>query len=101
MDSCELWCRVTVTHDGGSEFALSICGAGVPGIEAVDAVARLSWLARRAGASVHLSHVSREMRELLDLAGLSVEMQWEAEGGEEQLRLHRSEEDRQLGDLPS
>lgn len=101
METWRPWFRVTMTDEQGVEAGWLVGGYGAPALDAVDAVARLMLLARRAGTPVRFSEVATGVRELVELAGVGVEMQWEPEGGEQQLGLHRGEEDRQLGDLPS
>ncbi len=46
-------------------------GVTDPDLATVDALARLQLAARRLGRSIRLRHASRELRELLSLAGLS------------------------------
>jgi anti-anti-sigma regulatory factor len=68
---------------------------------AVDRLARLQLAARRAGAEVQLRNLSRELEELLELAGLGdvlrVEVKRQPEDGEERGRI---EEERELADPP-
>jgi ABC-type transporter Mla MlaB component len=68
---------------------------------AIDALARLQLAALRMGAQVRLRHVSRELRCLLEFAGLEevlgVEPEREPEEREERLGV---EEERQLPDPP-
>jgi hypothetical protein len=66
----------------------------------VNLVARLALGARRAGRRLVLVEVSAELAELLDLAGLPVEVQRQAERGEEALRVEGVEEEVEPGDLP-
>jgi ABC-type transporter Mla MlaB component len=47
------------------------------------ALVRLRMAARRTGRPVTLRGASADLRELLELAGLSGEFEWEAEEGEE------------------
>ncbi len=99
MPSVQLWCRVTLVAPDGTELgACELEGAGSPDLSAVDVVARLALLAKRLGGTVTLRAVSPGMRELLDLAGLGVEMAGQAEGGEEVLVVEEVEEERHLGD---
>jgi len=97
MGSCRLWYRVTVVSEEGSEVDWNVGGAGRPTMQAVDTVARLALLARRGGASIRLSEVAPEMRELLDLAGLTLEVPWQAEGGKDPLGVQEGVES---GDPP-
>jgi hypothetical protein len=73
---------------------------GFPDIEMVDALARLALWAKKGGAVLSLDELSTEMRELLELAGLAVEMEREAEGTEE-LRAEQREEAVDPGDPPA
>lgn len=101
METWRPWFRVTTTDEQGAEAGWLVGGYGSPALDAVDAVGRLMLLARRAGSAIRFSEVIPEVRELLELAGLGAEMQWEPEGGKEKLGLHGGEEDRHLGDLSS
>jgi hypothetical protein len=76
-------------------------GAGAPTLGAVDDVARLALLATRLGCRIALAEVSPAMRELLDLAGLRVEVQGQAELGEEPLGVQERQEEVHPGDLAS
>ena len=64
-----------VGADGTALSGRAFGGPGSPDIDAVDQVARLVLRWRRLGARVTLRDVSPEMRELLELAGLAVEME--------------------------
>ena len=64
-----------VGADGSVLSGRAFGGPGAPDIDAVDQVARLVLRWRRLGARVTLRDVSPEMRELLELAGLAVEME--------------------------
>jgi hypothetical protein len=75
-------------------------GPGPPDLETVETVARLALTARRRGAAVVLVAVSPPLRELLEMAGLDVEMEGQAEGGKETLGVKRLQEEAHLGDLP-
>jgi hypothetical protein len=50
-------------------------GRGAPDLGALEDVARLALLAERLGGRIALAEVSPTMRELLELAGLSVEVE--------------------------
>ena len=100
-----LWCRVTVVVANNTALIChELGGPGLPDLGAMDVVARLALLAGRLGGRIILSDLSPEMGALLELAGLPVELEGEAEGGEEALRVQRGEEevhgdDRPTGDL--
>ena len=49
----------------------------------MDALARLVLVARRLGVDVRIVHPPRELVELLDLAGLRVQVLGQSEGGEQ------------------
>lgn len=85
------WCRLTIVGDSGR----------LPDISVVDQIARLALAARRAGGQLSIDSLCDELAELLDLAGLGVDVAWEAERREQPLGVHGVEEDGQLGDLPA
>lgn len=58
-------------------------GPGLPDLESVDKVARLALVAAHLGGHIALQEVSGAMQELLDLAGLVLEVPGQPEGGEE------------------
>jgi hypothetical protein len=93
------WCRATVVRCDGTvvgEYVFE--GAGRPDLGAVDGVARLALLASRVGGHVALVEVSTEMRELLDLVGLAVEVEGQSELGEEPLGIQEPQERIDPGD---
>jgi hypothetical protein len=97
-----LWCRVKVVVAGRTAlFCHELGGPGLPDLGAVDDVARLALLAGRLGGHIMISDISPAMRSLLELAGLGVEVQGEAEGGEEPLGVEEGEEELHPGDLAS
>lgn len=101
MSTAPPWCRVKVFGaDGGALTECVLRGAGRPDLGAVDVVARLALLARRRGGDVVLTDVTAELRELLALAGLRVEVEGEPEGGEESLGVEELEEERGARDAP-
>ncbi len=80
-------------------------GVTEPDMGTVDALARLQLAARRLGCSIRLRHASRELQELLSLAGLSdvlpcrTELVVEAEGqAEEREETRGVEEEGDPGD---
>jgi hypothetical protein len=85
-----LWCRVQIV---GADHTTLAChqlgGPGLPGLGAVDDVARLALRARRLGGRIILSDVSPGLRSLLCLAGLRVEVEGEAERREEPLGVEK------------
>jgi hypothetical protein len=97
-----LWCRVLVVGPDRTALASHrLEGAGMPDLGAVDDVARLALLAGRIGGRIILSDVTPALRSLLELSGLRVEAEWEAEGGEESLAVQEGQEKLHPGDLPS
>jgi hypothetical protein len=85
MAGVELWCRVAVVDAHGTVLVgCAYEGVGTPSLQAVDGVARLALLAKRLGGGLVVSEASPAMCELLDLAGLPVEV-----GGQPELRKDR------------
>ena len=58
-------------EDSGADVALCELRAVAADAVAIDALARLQLTARRLGRRVRLRHVSRELQELLEFAGLA------------------------------
>jgi hypothetical protein len=88
MVACQRWCRATVFGGDGrviGEYVFE--GEGRPDLGAVDGVARLALLVSRVGGRVALVDVSPEMRELLGLVGLAVEVEGQSELREEPLGI--------------
>lgn len=97
-----LWGRVQIVGADDATLAYhQLGGPGLPDLGAVDDVARLALLARRLGGHIVLSDVSPELCSLLDLAGLRVEVEREAESREEPLGIEEGQEELHPGDLPS
>jgi hypothetical protein len=98
----QTWCQVTLVGPDGAELVRgALEGPGDPDLRMVEEVARLMLAARHLGAGVRLGGVMPVVRELLELSGLGVEVQWQAEGGEEGGGLGNSQEEGQPGDLPA
>jgi hypothetical protein len=88
MAEREIWCRVRLVNQGGTELGrYSFEGYGEPDLTAVDIIARLSLVAGRQEAALVLEEVSDAMSLLLHLAGLSVQVEGQAEGREEPDRI--------------
>jgi hypothetical protein len=101
MVVARLWCRVSVVGPGGGIVAGWIMErSGDPDLGTVDELARLMLAAARLGGGVVVTERSPRLHELLDLAGLPVQMEREPEGGEEPLRVQGGEEEVHGGDLP-
>jgi len=93
------WCRISELADDGNRQELGgLEGEGPPDLAVVDELARLALAAVRRGHRLRLSHVAAELAQLLELAGLRIEVEGEAERGEETLGGHQGEEVAQLGD---
>ncbi|MFF3510074.1 STAS domain-containing protein [Streptomyces sp. NPDC002573] len=72
-----------------------VCDAsrtGPPALATVDALARLQLAARRAGGRIRLRHPAPALRALLDLAGLPIELEGQAEQGEPALGVEEAVE---------
>jgi hypothetical protein len=101
MAEVEVWCRVTVVASDGSEVARhALSGAGRPDLAAVDHLARMALDARRLGAIVVLVDPAPDLVSLLDLAGLGIEVEGQAELGEEPLGVEEVEEELHPDDAP-
>ncbi len=85
------WCRITIVLEG----------PGAPDLAAVDDLARWQLLGHRLGGRVVVDQVAPQMTQLLELAGLGVEVQWQAEGWEQPIVVQQVEEEGHLGDLPA
>lgn len=97
-----LWCRVLVVGPDRTALASHrLEGPGVPDLGALDDVARLALQAERLGGRIVLSDVTPALRSLLELSGLRVEVEREAEGGKESLGVEGGQEELHPGDLPS
>lgn len=92
MDAGEQSSTIVVVLEGDLELVLGGTAGLRPDLALVDALARLQLAARRLGCSIRLRDASRELHELLDLAGLGdlvagpaglpLDAGREAEGGE-------------------
>ena len=69
------WCRFSLLDEEGSEIASGfLTGDAGPDIDAVNAIARLVLTARRSGTTFKLFDACPELIELIELAGLSVQV---------------------------
>lgn len=91
---------MSVIVDGRVVGSWVLDGMGRPDLAAVDRVARRALAAARAGGRLVLDDVDPAMLELMALAGLAVEVQGQAEGGEEPLGVDEGEEEGHLDDVP-
>ena len=94
MTAVERWCRVTVAARDGSIVACrALEGPGAPDLAAIDDLARLLLFGKRWGGRVTVTEISPAMSELIALAGLPVEVQGQAEGGEQPLGVEEVEDE--------
>jgi hypothetical protein len=71
-----LWCRLWILDgDGTVTSAHRLEGAGAPDLGAVEEVARQALQATRAGGRLVLVEVAPELRALIELAALPVQME--------------------------
>ena len=102
MARSDRWCRLTVVDlDGRVRWDGVLGGPSRPDLAAVDRLARLALAARRRGGSVRLSEVTPALAELLELAGLGLEVERQAEGGEETVGVEQGQEEVHGPDLPA
>ncbi len=102
MSIVQPWCTVTLLGPEGVALASwALEGPGPPNLDTVGHVAHLALVAGRFGGTIVLSDLGQELRGLIDLAGLPVEMSGEAEGREEPSGRQRGEEEVHPGDLAS
>jgi len=102
MATLQRWCQATVVGADGAVLAgCVLAGRGAPDLGAVDEVARLALLAARHEGRVVLAEVSAAMRELLELAGLEVEMEGQSEPRKEPFLIQEGQEEVQPRDLSS
>ena len=73
----------------------------VPGLAALERVARLALAAKRCHGRLLLSRVPAELAAVLELAGLGVEVRRQAEGREQWLEIREREEVAEGGDPPA
>lgn len=93
------WCRmVAIAQDGTALGVWLLEGSGLPGLPALAEVAERALEARRAGGRLVLDAATSELAELIELAGLPVEVRRQAEGREQSLGVDEVEEEGHLGD---
>ena len=90
-----------MSSDGTVLACCELEGPGRPDLAVVDDVARLALLAARLGGAITVAQVSPLMRELLELAGLRVEVEGQTELGEEPICIQEVQEEVHPGDLPA
>lgn len=86
--------------DGGIVTGCVLEGLGLPDLR-VDEVARQALLAARLGGVITLAEVSPAMSELLELAGLRVEVERQVKIREEPLDPQEGQEEVHSADLPA
>lgn len=95
------WCRISLNHPDGETLArVDVAGSGGPDVGAVDVVARFALLAVRIGALLVVEDAPPELRRMLELAALGVEVKGQPEAGEETLGLEQVQEEAHLRDPP-
>ncbi len=77
------WARVVIQSADGRREVTWLIGQAPPDLTVIDALARLQLACRRRGQRVLLEEVAEMLDELLELAGLRREFEWDPEGGEE------------------
>jgi hypothetical protein len=101
MTAIRPWCQVTIVGQAGIVLAdRALVGSAAPDLDAVDELAWMALIAGRIGGGITLDRVSPELRELLELCGLGVEVERKAEGREESLGVEEGEKIVHPGDLP-
>jgi hypothetical protein len=80
----DAWARVrAVRADGATLFTSVVRGRGLPDLDTVEKVARLKLAAVRLECRLVLEQPSPGLLELLELAGLRVEVEGQPEGRED------------------
>jgi len=101
MDGRQHWCRVVILGPDRTALAgWQLKGPGLPDLSAIEDLAQLALLARRFGGSIIVCEASTPTRELIELAGLGVEMEGQTELGKEPLGVEKRQEETHLGDAP-
>jgi hypothetical protein len=101
MGCVQPWCRVSLVGPaGGAVLSWLVEGPDPPDLGTVDDLARLALLAGRLGGVIVVTELSPPLRDLLDLAGLGVQVEREPERREEPFGVQRGEEVVHPGDLP-
>jgi hypothetical protein len=76
MADCRPWCRVSLVDPHGDVVAgWALAGEANPKLDAVDLIARWVVVAKRAGTTLRIGDACPEILELLELAGLAVEVE--------------------------
>jgi hypothetical protein len=100
MATVQRWCLIKVVGPDGVVLAARVLeGPGSPDLRAVDDLARLALLATRLGGGISVAEVSPAMQELIELTGLPVEVERQAEPREEALGSQEIQEEIHPRDL--
>ena len=76
MGDTRCWCRFSLLDGQGSVVAGGVlAGADSPDIDTVNMIARLALMARQTGTTFQLAGACPELLELIELAGLPVEVE--------------------------
>jgi hypothetical protein len=94
MGSKRLWCRVSIVGlDGTQLLVRNLAGSDAPDLETVDELARLVLTADRFGGDLIVTELADELRELLDLVGLRVEVERQTKPRKEPFGLEIRQEE--------
>lgn len=95
-----VWCQVRVVSAGGTVLARrTLAGAGSPDLRVLEELARLALVTQRSHGFMWVEHLAPELAELIDLAGLGVQVQGQPETREEPLGVQEGQEEAQPDDL--
>jgi len=89
MEEDRLFAVVLIVRDDGSKETVRIIGEGKPDMSLVDALARMKLIEKRRGSLLRLVEVSEALERMVDLAGLSRELEGEPEGGEQHFGVEK------------
>ncbi|MFF4502245.1 STAS domain-containing protein [Streptomyces sp. NPDC001401] len=84
--------RELLESTGAGAVVVDVAAIGPPGLGAVDLLARLELAARRAGGRIRLRDPAPSLHALLDLVGLRIEVEGQAEQREPPLRVEEEVE---------
>jgi hypothetical protein len=82
MDEDSLFAVVLITRHDGTRETVRIIGGGSPDMALIDALARMKLVESRRGSLLRLVEVSDSLKRMIELAGLSQELEGESECGE-------------------
>ncbi|MGW2718171.1 STAS domain-containing protein [Streptomyces sp. NPDC001492] len=84
--------RELLESTGAAVVVVDVAAIGPPGLGAVDLLARLELAARRAGGRIRLREPAPSLHALLDLVGLRIEVEGQAEQREPALSVEEEVE---------